>query len=114
MLLPTSTSAMSIERISNAVPESKPFARTALVIKSGFSRTALWLSADPIALTMASPTRAMTVLFGRATDKLRDVGPDRNACLCLELDTVLRDRIDGRFAKIGVGGSRSPSGIRLC
>ncbi len=33
MFFPTSTSAMSIERISKAVPESRPLARTVFVQK---------------------------------------------------------------------------------
>jgi len=41
MFLPTSTSAMSMERISKAVPASSPFASTVLEIRSGFSSTAL-------------------------------------------------------------------------
>ena len=61
MLSPTSMSAMSIERISYAVPASRPFSSTRLEIESGFSRTWLWVSAEPIALTMPSPTRAMIV-----------------------------------------------------
>jgi hypothetical protein len=61
MFLPTSTSAMSMERISNAVPASSPFARTVLEIRSGFSNTALWEVADPIVLTIPSPTRARIV-----------------------------------------------------
>ncbi len=61
MFLPTSTSAMSIERISNAVPESRPLASTVFEIASGFSSTALWESAEPIVDTMPSPTRARIV-----------------------------------------------------
>ena len=61
MLSPTSMSAMSIERISNAVPASSPFSSTRLEIESGFSSTCLCVSAEPIALTMPSPTRAMIV-----------------------------------------------------
>src|SRR6476660_3884089 len=41
MLSPTSTSAMSIERISNAVLLSSPLARTVLEMRSGFSSTSL-------------------------------------------------------------------------
>ena len=61
MLSPTSMSAMSIETISKAVWESSRRASTALEIRSGFSNTRLWLSAEPIALTIPSPTRAMIV-----------------------------------------------------
>ncbi len=61
MFLPTSTSAMSIDRISNAVPASSPFARTVFEMLSGFSSTALWLAAEPIVLTIPSPTRARIV-----------------------------------------------------
>jgi hypothetical protein len=41
MFFPTSTSAMSIERISKAVPASRPRLSTALEMLSGFSSTAL-------------------------------------------------------------------------
>ena len=61
MLSPTSMSAMSIERISNAVPASRPFASTVREMLSGFSSTSLWSSAEPIVVTMPSPTRAMIV-----------------------------------------------------
>ena len=50
-----------MERISKAVFESRPLARTALDILSGFSSTALCESEEPMALTMPSPTRATMV-----------------------------------------------------
>ena len=50
-----------MERISKAVPESKPLSNTTLEIKSGFSITALWDSDEPIDDTIPSPTRASTV-----------------------------------------------------
>ncbi len=52
---------MSMERISNAVPASSPLASTALEIMSGFSSTFLWDSAEPMVLTIPSPTRARIV-----------------------------------------------------
>jgi hypothetical protein len=52
---------MSIERISNAVPESRPFARTVLEIRSGFSRTSLCVAEEPMVETIPSPTRARIV-----------------------------------------------------
>ena len=61
MFFPTSTSAMSIERISKAVPESSPLARTVFEIASGFSRTSLWEFAEPMEETIPSPTRARIV-----------------------------------------------------
>ena len=54
------TSAISIERISYAVPESRPLSKTTLEIESGFSRTALWVAAEPIVVTIPSPTLART------------------------------------------------------
>ena len=60
-LRPTSTSAMSMDKISNAVPASKPLFKTVREIKSGFSSTALWESDEPTVVTMPSPTRAITV-----------------------------------------------------
>jgi len=56
-----STSAMSMETISNAVPASRPRASTVLEMSSGFSSTRAWVSLLPIVLTMPSPTRAMIV-----------------------------------------------------
>ena len=50
-----------MERISKAVPASKPLRRTSLEIESGFSRTVLWLSDEPMDETMPSPTRARIV-----------------------------------------------------
>lgn len=61
MFLPTSTSAISIERISKAVPESSPLSKTVLEIESGFSKTFLCDSADPTVVTIPSPTLARTV-----------------------------------------------------
>ena len=61
MLRPTSTSAMSMERISNAVPASSPLLSTVRLIRSGFSSTALCVSAEPTVVTMPSPTRATIV-----------------------------------------------------
>ena len=54
-------SAISIESISNAVPESNPFFRTNLDIESGFSNTDLWDSDEPMEETIPSPTRAKIV-----------------------------------------------------
>ena len=50
-----------MDRISNAVPLSRPFARTVLEIRSGFSSTALWLWEEPTVVTIPSPTLAMMV-----------------------------------------------------
>ena len=61
MFFPMSISAISIESISNAVPASSPLANTVLEIISGFSSTALWLVAEPIVVTMPSPTLAKIV-----------------------------------------------------
>jgi len=61
IFLPMSMSAISIERISNAVPESSPFSRTTLEMESGFSSTSLCESADPMEDTTPSPTLASTV-----------------------------------------------------
>ena len=61
MLRPTSTSAMSMDRISYAVPASKPLDSTVREIRSGFSSTCLCVSAEPTVVTMPSPTRAITV-----------------------------------------------------
>ena len=44
MFLPTSISAISLERISNAVPLFSPFSSTVLDIESGFSKTASYVS----------------------------------------------------------------------
>ena len=52
---------MSIDRISKAVPASKPFSSTTREIKSGFSSTLLCESDEPIDETIPSPTRASTV-----------------------------------------------------
>ena len=40
-------SAMSMDKISNAVPLSNPLSRTVLEIRSGFSKTLLWSCAEP-------------------------------------------------------------------
>ena len=61
MFLPTSMSAMSMERISNAVPASRPLPSTTLEMLSGFSSTSLWDEAEPMDETIPSPTRASTV-----------------------------------------------------
>ena len=54
-------SAMSMDRISKAVPASRPLVSTTLEIDSGLSSTSAWLSAEPMDETMPSPTRASTV-----------------------------------------------------
>ena len=54
-------SAISMDNISNAVPASKPLARTVLDMVSGFSNTALWVLAEPMVVTIPSPTRARIV-----------------------------------------------------
>ena len=61
MSAPTSMSAMSIDTISNAVLASSRRASTVFEITSGFSSTSVWRSAEPIADTIPSPTRAMIV-----------------------------------------------------
>jgi hypothetical protein len=61
MFAPTSISATSIETISNAVWASSELLSTACEIWLGFARTSVWCSAEPMALTMPSPTRAMIV-----------------------------------------------------
>ena len=42
IFLPTSTSAISMDRISYAVPASNPFLKIVWEIESGFSKTNLW------------------------------------------------------------------------
>ena len=61
IFLPMSISAISIERISKAVPASRPLASTTLEIESGCSSTSLCDSDAPILDTIPSPTRARTV-----------------------------------------------------
>ena len=61
MFWPTSMSAMSIETISKAVCASRPRCNTAFEMRSGFSITCRWLSDEPMAVMMPSPTRAMIV-----------------------------------------------------
>ena len=61
MFLPISMSAISIDKISKAVPASKPLRSTSLEIESGFSSTDLWFSEEPIDETIPSPTRARIV-----------------------------------------------------
>ncbi len=48
-------------KISNAVPESNPFANTTFEILSGFSSTSLYDKLEPIVETIPSPTRAKIV-----------------------------------------------------
>ena len=50
-----------MERISKAVPESRPLPRTVLEIWSGFSRTSVCFSEEPTVVTIPSPTRAIMV-----------------------------------------------------
>ena len=59
--MPTSKSAISIDNISNAVPESNPLLRTDLDMLSGFSSTSEYVCAEPMALTIPSPTLAIIV-----------------------------------------------------
>ena len=61
MFFPISTSAISIDKISNAVPLSNPRANTTFEIESGFSSTALCDDAEPIEETTPSPTLAKIV-----------------------------------------------------
>ncbi|GAH98560.1 unnamed protein product [marine sediment metagenome] len=61
IFLPTSTSAISIDNISKAVPASKPFFNTVLEILSGFSKTFLCASDEPMVVTIPSPTLAIIV-----------------------------------------------------
>ena len=61
MLRPTSISAISIDSISNAVPESNPLLNTVFEIISGFSNTSECLFAEPTVVTTPSPTRAIIV-----------------------------------------------------
>ena len=61
MFSPTSMWAMSIDTISNAVWASRALCSTVWEIMPGLASTALWSSAEPIALTIPSPTRAMIV-----------------------------------------------------
>ena len=56
-----STSAISIERISNAVPASSPLPNIFFDILSGFSNTSLWLAELPTVVTIPSPTLAIIV-----------------------------------------------------
>jgi len=61
MFLPTSTSAISIDNISKAVPESKPLLSTVLDMLSGFSNTSAWAAEEPTVVTIPSPTLAIIV-----------------------------------------------------
>jgi len=82
IFLPTSISAISIERISKAVPESRPLPRTSFEMLSGFSSTDLW-----IGLTRwmkRSPHLPWRVRFlRRASHQLFDVGTNRHPCLAM-------------------------------
>jgi hypothetical protein len=61
IFFPISISAISIDKISKAVPLSNPLFNTTFEIESGFSNTCLWSYALPILVTMPSPTRAKIV-----------------------------------------------------
>ena len=61
IFLPISISAISIDKISKAVPESNPLFNTTFEIESGFSKTSLCEAAEPIEDTIPSPTRAKIV-----------------------------------------------------
>ena len=50
-----------MDNISNAVPESRPLLSTDLEMLSGFSNTSEYVWAEPIALTIPSPTLAIIV-----------------------------------------------------
>ena len=110
MLSPTSMSAMSIDTISKAVCESSRRASTALEMRSGFSSTSVCVSAEPIALTMPSPTRAMIVSSVAPPISWSQVGPHGDAGLHLQLDAVLGDGVERRPLAVLRPGSRSPCG----
>ena len=89
IFLPMSISAMSIERISNAVPLSRPLRSTSFDMLSGFSSTCLWLSDEPMLDTMPSPTRASTVSSLSTAYELAYVGAHRDSGFGYELYAVL-------------------------
>ena len=78
MFSPTSTSAMSIDKISKAVPASRPFSSTVLEMLSGFSRTALWVLAEPMVVTMPFPDSGDDGLLAGASHQAVDVGAHRS------------------------------------
>ena len=100
---PTSTSAISIERISNAVPASRPLCQHRLGDPVRVLQHALVgdRAADgrDDALADAGDDR----LLRGAADQPLDVRPDRHAGLGPELNAVLGHGVDGLLALFRIG-----------
>ncbi len=94
MLSPTSMSAMSIERISNAVPASSPFSRTRLEIRVGILQDEVVRlgRADRRDDPLAHP--GDDGFLGGTADEPVDVRTDRHPSLHLQLDAILGDPVD--------------------
>ena len=76
----------------------EPAGSTALEMRSGFSSTSMCDLAEPIALTMPSPTRAMIVSSVAPPIELIQVGPHRDSGFDLELNAVFCHGVE-RFAR---------------
>ena len=96
MFLPTSTSAMSIETISNAVPASRPFGEHRLRDAVGILEHFLVIDGGADrrhdALADARDDRRLA----RAADVAVEVAAHRDARLDVQLNAVLRDALEDR------------------
>ena len=106
MFAPTSISATSIDTISNAVCESSALCSTACEIRLGLASTSVWCSAEPMALTMPSPTRAMIVSSRGAADQPVELGPHRDAARALSWMPFLQTPSSVSFGPWSGRGSR--------
>jgi hypothetical protein len=106
MLSPTSMSAMSIERISKAVPASRPAGQHRLGDAVGVLEHLLVALGRADGGDDALADAGDDGLLGGAADEALEVGADGDAGLGLELDAVLGDGVDGVAAAGRGWGSR--------
>ena len=80
--------AISIERISNAVPASSPLRSTSFDMESGFSSTDLWFQRNRLTKRYLH-LHVPGLYLRRHHHQLANIGTYRHTCFGYQLDTVL-------------------------
>ena len=92
-----------MERISKAVSESRPFSSTRREIRSGFSSTSLCVEAEPMVVTIPSPTAGDDRFLASTTDQAVDIGAHGHSAGGLDLNAVFGNRRNqGRVDHLGI------------
>ena len=103
MFSPTVISAMSIERISNAVLASRPLLQHRLGDRVGVFQHVLVVLGRADGVDDAFADAGDDRFFGGPADQALDVGAHGDAGFDVKLNAVLGDAVDGWLAEVRIG-----------